>query len=323
MKMLLQNQIILSDCLEILPQLPNDTFNAIITDPPYQYLKHKLDSPFDEEAFFRECHRILKKDSYLIFFGRGEAYFKWNYLCNKIGFKFKEEIIWDKKRLSNPVLPIGRCHENITILAKGKAKINKIYIDTIENKLLCGDGQTIINSMRQMLTEIKKMRSIEELSKFRGDGEFAKAISGRKTTKHSITVRQINQLDQSSGAGTFQQYTKGSLFPSIIRVPTEHYNYKHPTQKPLQLIEYLVQLFSKKNDLILDPFAGSGTLALAARNQNRQFFCIEKLPEYYDIILERLKDNSMLKPTSTFDTINDIQLPEPEIKQLSNFDLLK
>ena len=265
----------------------------------------------------------FKKNSYLVFFGRGEAYFKWNYLCNKIGFKFKEEIIWDKKRFSNPVLPIGRCHENITILAKGNAKINKIYIDTIKNKLLCGDGQTIANSMRQMLTEIKQMRSIEELSKFRGDGEFAKATRGKKTAKHSITVGQMNQLDHSRGAQSFQQYTRGSLFPSIIRVSTEHYNYKHPTQKPVQLIEYLIQLFSKENDLILDPFAGSGTLALAARNQNRQFFCIEKLPEYYDIILERLKDNSMLKTTSSFEANNDFQVSEPEIKQLSIFDLLK
>jgi site-specific DNA-methyltransferase (adenine-specific) len=63
----------------------------------------------------------------------------------------------------------------------------------------------------------------------------------------------------------------------------------HPTQKPVELLEYLIKTYSNEGDLILDNCAGSGSTLLAAKNLNRQFIGIEKEKEYYDIILERLK----------------------------------
>ena len=50
----------------------------------------------------------------------------------------------------------------------------------------------------------------------------------------------------------------------------------HPTQKPVELLEYLVELFSKEGDLVLDTFAGSGSTGIAARNRNRKYTLIEK-----------------------------------------------
>lgn len=63
---------------------------------------------------------------------------------------------------------------------------------------------------------------------------------------------------------------------------------KHPTEKPIKLFEYLINVSSNENDLILDPCAGSGTTLVAAKKLNRQFIGIEKEKEYYDICLERL-----------------------------------
>ena len=63
----------------------------------------------------------------------------------------------------------------------------------------------------------------------------------------------------------------------------------HPTQKPVELCEYLIKTYTNEGDLILDNCAGSGTTGVAAKNLNRQFILIEKEKEYYDIILERLK----------------------------------
>ena len=63
----------------------------------------------------------------------------------------------------------------------------------------------------------------------------------------------------------------------------------HPTQKPIDLLEYLIKTYSQENDLILDNCAGSGSTLVAAKNLNRQFIGIEKEKEYYDICLERLK----------------------------------
>jgi DNA modification methylase len=63
---------------------------------------------------------------------------------------------------------------------------------------------------------------------------------------------------------------------------------KHPTEKPIKLFEYLINVSSNENDLILDPCAGSGTTLVAAKKLNRQFIGIEKEKKYYDICLERL-----------------------------------
>lgn len=63
----------------------------------------------------------------------------------------------------------------------------------------------------------------------------------------------------------------------------------HTTQKPLAMFEYLVKVSSNENDLVLDPFSGSGTTAIACHRLKRRFICIEKDPEYWAKSVERLK----------------------------------
>lgn len=62
----------------------------------------------------------------------------------------------------------------------------------------------------------------------------------------------------------------------------------HPTQKPLKLMELLIELTTTKEQIILDPFAGSATTLVAAYNLERHFIGFEKSKEYYDIALQRL-----------------------------------
>lgn len=63
----------------------------------------------------------------------------------------------------------------------------------------------------------------------------------------------------------------------------------HPTQKPIQLCEYLIKTYSNENEVVLDNCAGSGSTLVAAKNLNRPFIGIEKEKKYYDICIERLK----------------------------------
>ena len=62
----------------------------------------------------------------------------------------------------------------------------------------------------------------------------------------------------------------------------------HPTVKPLTLMNYLVVLGSRKGDVVLEPFAGSGTTALACVSQERDYIAIEREEEYYEIAKARL-----------------------------------
>jgi len=55
----------------------------------------------------------------------------------------------------------------------------------------------------------------------------------------------------------------------------------HPTQKPIDLFKRLIEASSNPNDLILDPFGGSGTTAIAAERTGRRWICIEREPSYY------------------------------------------
>ncbi|MDI6809055.1 MAG: DNA methyltransferase [Candidatus Eisenbacteria bacterium] len=71
---------------------------------------------------------------------------------------------------------------------------------------------------------------------------------------------------------------------------------KHPTQKPLKLLERLIMAASVKNDLVFDPFLGSGTTAVAARNLGRRFVGCELDPNYVSIAIKRLKSGQRQQP---------------------------
>ena len=64
----------------------------------------------------------------------------------------------------------------------------------------------------------------------------------------------------------------------------------HPTQKPSELIQMLIEQYSNEGDIILDPFLGSGTTAVACVNTNRHYIGFELDPQYYDIACKRLDE---------------------------------
>jgi site-specific DNA-methyltransferase (adenine-specific) len=76
----------------------------------------------------------------------------------------------------------------------------------------------------------------------------------------------------------------------------------HPTQKPIKLIKRLLQASSEENDLVLDPFGGSGATALASIALKRQFITIEIDENYHKIIKERV--NEVLEPSGLFSSVD-------------------
>lgn len=64
----------------------------------------------------------------------------------------------------------------------------------------------------------------------------------------------------------------------------------HPTQKPIELIEYLIKTYSNEGDIILDNCIGSGTTAVAAMNTNRNFIGFELDKNYFDIAIKRIEN---------------------------------
>ena len=102
--------------------------------------------------------------------------------------------------------------------------------------------------------------------------------------------------DQLSGSyGDFHSVhvqSDGMRYPTdIIYFKTSESEGKviHPTQKPVELIRYLIRTYTNEGDLILDNCIGSGTTAIAAIKEKRHFIGMELNKEYYDIACERIK----------------------------------
>jgi site-specific DNA-methyltransferase (adenine-specific) len=79
-----------------------------------------------------------------------------------------------------------------------------------------------------------------------------------------------------------------------LNFPSEGKPYSHPTQKPIALMEKLIEMATLPGDTILDPFAGSGTTGVACLNTGRKFILIEKDPSYCEIIRKRLANHEPL-----------------------------
>ncbi len=69
--------------------------------------------------------------------------------------------------------------------------------------------------------------------------------------------------------------------------------YAHPTQKPLKLFHRLIEKYTKETDIILDPFMGSGTTAVACKQLNRNFIGFELNPDYCKIAEKRLAQETL------------------------------
>jgi site-specific DNA-methyltransferase (adenine-specific) len=133
------------------------------------------------------------------------------------------------------------------------------------------------------------IRKVEEISIFGGKTYNPQISEGHVPTNsakgcsNGKAYHGINRRDYEGG--------KTTRFPdNILNFKcVDNYSRVHSSQKPVELLEYLVNTYSNENDIVLDCFAGSGSALVAAKNLNRQFIGIEKEKEYHAICLERLK----------------------------------
>lgn len=102
-----------------------------------------------------------------------------------------------------------------------------------------------------------------------------------------------NMLNHGLGAyndTAFGKYVENS--ENVIRIgPQSGEGGLHPTQKPVRLMQALIELTTSPGQIVLDPFAGSGTTAVAAKQLRRQFVAYEIDPKYADIARDRLSDD--------------------------------
>ncbi|MGP1438525.1 MAG: DNA-methyltransferase [Treponema sp.] len=272
-------------------EIKDESVDAVVTDPPYQYLNTKLknsafDKPYDESAFITEVQRILKPTGFIVMSGRGVAFYRQGVLLDKAGFKFKEEVIWEKYTASNPAIPLRRLHESIFIFAKDKGVIKQRrvpYLEVVQTK--ADPINQIKNDIHFIRKELKNKVKLNEILRYLKTGEVKLELRGKTNSpsyreNSKITPNYINYLNKIN---------KGFYENSIIKI-THLKNAHHPTEKPVRLMERLIALVTEEGQTVVDPFMGSGTTGVACMNTDRNFIGMELDEKYLETALKRIEE---------------------------------
>ena len=252
----IKNKIHLADCLEFMPNIPDKSIDCIICDLPYGTTACSWDSIIPFDKLWEQYKRIRKDNTPIVLFG-SEPFSTYLRMSNIKEYKY--DLIWHKNSSAGFALankmPM-KFHENISIFYKSLPTYNPQYQEYSEKTLKrFKDGQKT-NRQKQLLNSTNRIHN-------------------------KISFEGITTIDSERGK-----------YPESVLCFNNVANNKrtHPTEKPINLLEYLVETYSNKNDLILDNCSGSGSLAIACHNLKRRFICIEKDIDYYNASVERLKN---------------------------------
>lgn len=286
--------------LEVMKKLPNESIDVICIDPPYLYLKNqKLERPFDEQLFFSECKRLLTPNGVIVMFGRGISFYRWNGILDSLGFVFKEEIVWNKRRITSPVLPLGRIHETITIFSKGKGKINKVKIDAFVKYEF--EPRKLNEIVKRIATTFGNRKTFERLKEYYESSE--KKYYHVDDSKFNVTRSKNSNINADRTVGFASKLEEGCQEQSIIDETGVHFSTIHPTQKPVRLIERLLALVipldkERKDIIVADWFGGSMSTMEAVINMGMQGISTEIDKEYFEAgknRIEKLFENKQEK----------------------------
>jgi len=240
-----------ADCFDVFPFIEDKSIDAIICDLPYGTTQNKWDSVLPLDLLWQQYERILKTNGVVCLFS-AQPFTSFLVMSNPKIFKY--EWIWDK------VVPTGhlnakkqpmRLHENICVFYKEQPTYN-----------------------RQMTEKPKEYQR-----------------PNRKLVKDAF-YEMKNYGDAKRGFAEDSDHTKTNPKTIIQLSNGNGYSKKgnHPTQKPLELMEYLVKTYTNEGDMVLDNTMGSGTTNLACIKLNRKSIGIEKEKQYYDVAVRRASE---------------------------------
>lgn len=208
-------------------------------------------------------------------------------------------IEWDLK------IPFNEMWKNLDKLIKENGAICLFGQEPFSSLLRCSNLKNYRYDwywQKERLTNVFQVKRrpgkmIETISIFfekQGTYNPQKTIHKGKKVTNKIGDKarwSITQANYNAKTKPFEYNDNGTRFPlQLLKINRDNNHQRlHPTQKPVELIEYLIKTYTNENDIVLDFTAGSGTTGVACMNTNRKCVLIEKEEKYCDIIVERLK----------------------------------
>ena len=150
-------------------------------------------------------------------------------------------------------------------------------------------GSNFANTVREPM---KEHESVIIFSK--GKWTYNKQMQERTGAGLARMKYDFNTITKSENYREFERPPSGG---GELRVPSSWQKFNtevglHPTQKPVALFEYLIKTYTNENNIVLDNASGSCTTAIACKNLNRRWICIEKELEYCDKSVKRIKETT-------------------------------
>ena len=255
------------DCLERMKEIPSGSVDMILTSPPYadrrkNCYEGKHESEYVEWflVFAKEFKRLLKPTG--SFFlnikphcdkGERSLYVMKLVIALKeeLGFRYTDEFCWTK---------LGVCGK---FIGRFKNAFEPVHHFTLEKGYTHNPW-----AVAKEATEESKARYKRKAC---GESKNGSGFAGMRSEIKSNLALPSNHLHFVQKSN---QHTKQS---------------KHPAVYPVELCNFFIQAFSNEGDVVLDPFAGSGTTGVAAKNLNRKFIGIELDEGYFNIAKERIE----------------------------------
>lgn len=249
------------DCLEGMDLMIKQGIkvDAIITDIPYGTTACSWDSVIPFSEMWSRLHKIAPKSPIVLF---GKQPFTSNLIMSNAN-EFRENVAWLKNKSGNGF------------------SANQKHIQVLEDILVFSEDakytfnpQKWLVAEKEFLTQRKTFNEVEV-----GNNIYSKMKRTRKAD-----TGERNPINIISCRVPFTP-SKSKTYSSDVDIRY------HPTQKPIELIEYLIKTYTNEGDLVLDFTIGSGTTAIAAINTKRNYIGFELDENYFKIAQKRINEH--------------------------------
>jgi DNA modification methylase len=286
------DQILVGDCLAQLRRLPDRCVDLVILDPPYWKVvgetwdfKWRTEEDYRQwcREWFAEATRVCKRSASVYLFGYLRNLVHLFHDIIELGFEFRQEIIVDK---------------GIKCVAGRKTSTYKQFPNTTETIFFFvydakpAIRQCLLQRARELGLDAKTINARLGV-KTNGGGVWS-LYTGENILAQVPTPEMWGRLESVLDFKAPEDL-KGFVFEpqmGLTNVWRDIDFYAedriHRTQKPLRLIERLLLASSRPGQIVLDPFAGSGSTAMAGKRLGRRFICIEIDPDTADKAAKRV-----------------------------------
>lgn len=245
-------QLFNDDCFNIFPTLEDKSINLFILDLPYGQTACHWDSVINLDEMWKHIKRIMKPNALIVFFCTAKF---GNTLINANPKWFKYDLIWKKSRkvsfLNANKMPL-RQHENIYVF---KDEVGTYNPQKTKGKAYNKKENMIHKDGNNLYNNGKEIINTEIKNK--GD-------------RHPTSIIPEYEGD-------------------TILVYKNPHKTIHRTQKPTELLEWLIKTYSNEGDLVMDFTMGSGTCGVACMNTKRKFIGVEMDKEIFNLAKDRIE----------------------------------